>query len=68
MSQPSSLKLLSPETLAKIWAPFYTTKQKGTGLGLAFVRDIANDHGARLDVASSPGQGTTFTLVLKECA
>jgi signal transduction histidine kinase len=50
--------------LDKIWTPFYTTKQQGTGLGLAFVRDIARDHGARLAVASEPGRGTTFTLAL----
>ena len=51
------------EVLSKIWTPFYTTKQSGTGLGLAFVREIARDHRARLDVESKPG-GTTFTLAL----
>jgi signal transduction histidine kinase len=55
---------IDPALIDKIWAPFYTTKQQGTGLGLAFVRDIANDHGARLAVASEPGRGTTFTLAL----
>jgi signal transduction histidine kinase len=54
---------IAPELLAKIWTPFYTTKQSGTGLGLAFVREIARDHHARLDVESRPG-GTTFTLAL----
>jgi signal transduction histidine kinase len=57
---------IAPEALDKIWSPFYTTKQSGTGLGLAFVRDIARDHGARLDVDSAPGRGTTFTLALRE--
>jgi signal transduction histidine kinase len=52
--------------LDRIFTPFYTTKQKGTGLGLAFVRDIARDHGARLDVKSAPGAGTTFTLAFPE--
>jgi signal transduction histidine kinase len=55
---------IDPAVLEKIWTPFYTTKQSGTGLGLAFVRDIARDHGARLDVESAPGRGTTFTLAL----
>jgi signal transduction histidine kinase len=55
---------IAPEVLAKIWTPFYTTKQSGTGLGLAFVRDIAREHSARLDVESKPGSGTTFTLAL----
>jgi signal transduction histidine kinase len=59
---------IDPDALAKIWTPFYTTKQSGTGLGLAFVRDIANDHGARLSVDSAPGRGTTFTLALPESA
>lgn len=57
---------MDPELLDKIWTPFYTTKQSGTGLGLAFVRDIARDHGARLAVDSAPGRGTTFTLALPE--
>jgi signal transduction histidine kinase len=55
---------IEPAVLDKIWTPFYTTKQQGTGLGLAFVRDIARDHGARIAVASEPGRGTTFTLAL----
>lgn len=59
---------IDPALLDKIWTPFYTTKQQGTGLGLAFVRDIVLDHGARIDVASQPGQGTTFTLTLPEAA
>jgi signal transduction histidine kinase len=56
---------IAPDLLAKIWTPFYTTKQSGTGLGLAFVREIARDHHARLDVESRPG-GTTFTITLPE--
>jgi signal transduction histidine kinase len=59
---------IEPDALDKIWTPFYTTKQSGTGLGLAFVRDIARDHGARLGVDSAPGRGTTFTLALPEAA
>ena len=51
------------EALPKIWTPFFTTRQKGTGLGLAFVREIVADHGGRIDVDSGPG-GTTFVLSL----
>jgi signal transduction histidine kinase len=56
-------KTISPETSGKLFEPFYTTREKGTGLGLAFVREIALDHGGRIDVASGNGE-TTFTLVI----
>jgi signal transduction histidine kinase len=54
------------ERLAKIFQPFFTTKKrgKGTGLGLAFVRRILEAHRGRIAVASTVGQGTTFTVVL----
>ncbi len=54
---------ISPEVSGKLFEAFYTTRDKGTGLGLAFVRDIAVDHGGRVDVASGDGE-TTFTIVL----
>ena len=54
---------ISPETSGKLFEPFFTTREKGTGLGLAFVREIAVDHGGRIDVASADGE-TTFTLVI----
>ena len=56
-------KEISPETSGKLFEPFYTTREKGTGLGLAFVREIAIDHGGRVDVNSADGE-TTFTIVL----
>jgi signal transduction histidine kinase len=56
-------KEIAPETSGKLFEPFYTTREKGTGLGLAFVREIAVDHGGRIEIASANGE-TTFTLVV----
>ena len=51
------------ETSGRLFEPFFTTREKGTGLGLAFVREIAADHGGRVDVASANGE-TTFTILI----
>ncbi|HEY4187364.1 MAG TPA: ATP-binding protein [Polyangia bacterium] len=54
---------ISAENLPKIFDPFFSTKAKGTGLGLALVQQIAAEHGGRAEVESTPA-GTTFRLVL----
>ena len=51
-------------TLARIFDPFFTTKFTGRGLGLAAVIGIVRGHRGALRVASTPGVGTTFTIVL----
>ncbi|MCX7634864.1 MAG: PAS domain-containing protein, partial [Syntrophales bacterium] len=58
---------ISPRDLTNIFEPFYTRKvmgRSGTGLGLAVVWGTVKDHGGYIDVKSSEGIGTTFTLFL----
>ena len=56
--------LIEGELLENIFEPFYTTKQKGTGLGLAFVKEIIADHGGTIELESTAERGTCFTLLL----
>ena len=53
---------LAPEDHDKIFEPFFTRREKGTGLGLAIAKKVAEGHGGKISGASTPGQGTTFTL------
>jgi PAS domain S-box-containing protein len=55
---------MSPETLERAFEPFYTTKVRGTGMGLPIVRTIVEAHRGRVEIESAPGRGTTVTLVL----
>jgi two-component system sensor histidine kinase PilS (NtrC family) len=50
--------------LGQIFEPFFSTKSGGTGLGLALVHRIVQDHGGEIDVQSRSGAGSTFTLTL----
>jgi len=52
------------EQLSRIFEPYFTTKTKGTGLGLALVRQTIHDHGGTISVASEPGRGTVFTVTI----
>ena len=52
------------EQLNRIFEPFYTTKKKGTGLGLMIVQRIVRTHGGRIELESHVGRGTTFRLWL----
>ena len=53
-----------PDQLPKIFDPYFTTKDKGSGLGLATVYSILHNHAGYITVDSIPTQGTTFTLYL----
>jgi len=55
---------IDPVAQRRIFDPFYTTRSGGTGLGLANVERIIRAHDGRIDVQSTPGEGTTFTIFL----
>lgn len=55
---------IPPERLSRIFDPFYTTKEKGLGLGMAITHRIIEDHKGTIDVQSQVGLGTTFTIHL----
>lgn len=52
------------DDLAKIFQPYFTTKDVGIGLGLAITERIIKEHGGEIQVQSTPGEGTTFTVLL----
>jgi len=52
------------EIVTKVFTPFFTTRSDGTGLGLPLVQKIAAAHGGSVELESTPGRGTTFTLYI----
>jgi len=52
------------DRLKKLFIPFYTTKSRGTGLGLAIAQRIVSQHGGTIEVRSTPGEGSTFSVFL----
>jgi len=59
---------IAPEVMPRIFEPFFTTKslstRRGTGLGLSMVYELAQQMDCGLSVQSTPGQGSTFTLII----
>lgn len=59
-------KGIAPENLQRLFEPFYSGRPGGLGLGLTTARSILHSHGVQLDVRSTVGQGTTFSLRFPE--
>jgi signal transduction histidine kinase len=57
---------IDPANLDRVFDPFYSTKDMGTGLGLALVQQVMTEHGGRAICTSQPGRGAAFRLVLPE--
>lgn len=57
---------LTPEERDRLFTPYYTTKQHGTGLGLAVVQSVVSDHRGTISVTSETGRGTTFIIELPQ--
>lgn len=56
------------ESLSQVFKPFFTTKHNGMGLGLAVAKKVAEDHHGAIQVASTPGKGSVFTVLLPTAA
>lgn len=59
---------MTPDVLAKAVNPFFTTREKGSGLGLALVAKMVEEAGGNLEIQSSPGEGTVVTISLNHSA
>jgi len=55
---------IAPESLSKIFQPYFTSKKEGTGLGLAIVCELVAGYGGAIEVHSTVGQGSTFSVYL----
>lgn len=53
-----------PEDQSRVFEPFFSTKTRGAGIGLALCEDLIKEHGGRIEVKSATGQGAEFTVVL----
>ena len=56
-----------PADVERLFTPFYTTKTRGTGLGLSVVKRIVEAHNGSVEVQSQPGVGSRFTVCLESC-
>jgi len=52
------------ELVDKVFEPYFTTKRSGTGLGLATVKKVVEEHQGKIRIASEPDKGTTVTILM----
>lgn len=55
---------IAPEDVSRVFDAYYSTKKRGTGLGLTTARQIIREHGGRIHLTSEPGEGCCFTILL----
>ena len=55
---------MSEEIMNQIFIPFYTTKRKGSGIGLSLSNQIIRLHGGTIAAESKPGKGSIFTIII----
>jgi len=56
---------INPASISHLFEPFYTTKPRGMGMGLAVARSIIKAHGGQLSARRNPDRGSTFEIVLR---
>jgi signal transduction histidine kinase len=64
ISFKDSGKGIPEDVLGKVWDPFFTTKESGSGLGLGIVRNIIASHGGEVQIANKPEGGAIVTVIL----
>ncbi len=57
---------ISKENMQRLFEPYFTSKRNGVGLGLVTTHNILHAHNARVEVSSTPGEGTTFTITFSK--